>query len=361
MKEVFDTYAENAFETTAGQEKIQWYLFNYKAFFPTDLNAKVLDIGIGLGEMLQTYEQMRYRNYIGIDISPSTVEYCKKLKLNCIHVDSSPEWLLNNKNSFELITLLDVIEHIPKVQIIDFLKACREALTDTGKIIIQTPNLQAVDGFLHRYNDITHEVGLIEHTMNQILKTSGFESYFNLPFEEKVEDDADTEKIRNIRAFYWKFRTAERNLAHNLTPNIMTPVFFSVAYKKERQMPISEQPHITANNAILNNVLMRSDTLSVDNLVYFCRRYGLKIEILEQILAMFSRVDDIDNRTCDLQINSDRNLLAIEVIKLEMRRYTLNEENELLKQELKCVRDILAEQSDLLSRIPKFLFRNKKH
>jgi 2-polyprenyl-3-methyl-5-hydroxy-6-metoxy-1,4-benzoquinol methylase len=100
----------------------------------------VLDVGVGRGEMLTLMRKWGY-DYQGIDISPSTIKFCKNLDLNCERVDSSTEWLYQNKSNFDLITCLDVIEHIPKDQLLDFLESCRFALRDNGKAIFQVPNL----------------------------------------------------------------------------------------------------------------------------------------------------------------------------------------------------------------------------
>lgn len=232
MKEIFDTYIENAFD---GYEqagfKFKQFEFNYRRFFPLNKDAELLDIGIGRGEMLACMKEWGYLNYRGIDISSSTVKFCKTLNLNCELVDDTASWLKANRNRFDLMTLLDVLEHVKKEDTLSFLSAIRLSLKDNGILIIQVPNLQAPDGQLHRYNDFTHEVGYVEHSLKQVLATAGFKEVEFFGFEDSVTN-AFREKIRRIlRTFYWLYVYWCRKVSGNLSPRILNPVMFAVAKK----------------------------------------------------------------------------------------------------------------------------------
>lgn len=133
MKEIFDSYIENAFgEEKQAEFKFKQFEINYKRYFPANKNAKVLDIGIGRGEMLTCFKNWGYENYIGVDISPSTVKFCQSLGLNCILVESTEQFLRDNPNTFDLITLIDVLEHIPRKNVITLLKLIRNSLKEGG-------------------------------------------------------------------------------------------------------------------------------------------------------------------------------------------------------------------------------------
>ena len=83
-----------------------------------------------------------YENYQGIDISASTVDYCTSIGLNCERVDDTIDWLGKNQNKFELITILDVLEHVKRNEMLDFLSAIQSSLKMGGRLIVQVPNLQ---------------------------------------------------------------------------------------------------------------------------------------------------------------------------------------------------------------------------
>jgi len=232
MKDIFDSYIENAFD---GYEqatfKFKQFENNYKKYFPVDRNAKILDIGIGRGEMLTCMKQWGYSNSFGIDISPSTVKFCKSLGLECTVVNDTAEWLLENKDSFALITLLDVLEHVKKDDTISFVRAIRVALKEGGTLILQVPNMQSPDSQLHRYNDFTHETGYVEHSLSQVLLTAGFESIKINRFEDYVSEHWSKYWWKGLRYLYWKYVRLMRRVNGNLNPEILSPVFYAKVSK----------------------------------------------------------------------------------------------------------------------------------
>lgn len=232
MKEVFDTYIDNAFgEYKQALFKFPQFEHNYKKFFPENKDVALLDIGIGRGEMLTCMRNWGYSNFLGLDISVSTVTYCKSLGLPCLQVSDTTSWLKENESSFDLITLLDVLEHIKKEDVVSFLTALKNSLKPGGVLIIQVPNLQAPDGNLHRYNDITHEVGYIEHSLAQVLIVAGFDSFEFSGFEEFVFGGWKESIIKKLRTLYWKYVKLTRAVSGNLNPLILNPVFFAVVRK----------------------------------------------------------------------------------------------------------------------------------
>ncbi|SFG89744.1 Methyltransferase domain-containing protein [Desulfotomaculum arcticum] len=229
MKEIFDSYVENTFGRYE-QASLKFIQFekNYKCFFPSNNNAKLLDIGVGRGEMLSCMKNWGYEQYFGVDISPSTISFCKSLGLNCLLVEDSTAWLKEKNNEFDLITLLDVLEHIKKEHTIEFLKAIKLSLKDNGTLIIQVPNLQAPDGQLHRYNDFTHEVGFIEHSFQQVLMAAGFKNIHFDGFEEYVCGGWRENVKKTLRTWYWKYIRFTRLINRNINPQILHPIFYAV-------------------------------------------------------------------------------------------------------------------------------------
>lgn len=232
MKQIFDDYVNNSFGAEEqATRKFSQFKYNYRDFFPDNRDAKVLDIGVGRGEMLTCMRDWGYKNYTGIDISPSTIKFCAALGLNCIQVEDSEHFLLENAGQFDVITLLDVLEHIKKEKVIAFLQALRAALKPGGVLIIQLPNLQAPEGYLHRYNDITHEVGYIEHSLAQVLIAAGFEKFTFRGFEEFVFGTL-VEWIRKMcRCLHWFVIRALRAADGNINPKILNPVFCAIVYR----------------------------------------------------------------------------------------------------------------------------------
>lgn len=232
MKEIFNTYIENAFgNREQAKFKFKQFEYNYKRYFPQNKDSRMLDIGIGRGEMLACMKNWGYKNYFGIDISPSTINFCKFIGLNCKLVNDTSDWLNKHANEFDLITLLDVLEHIHKPDVVDFLKSIHNSLKTKGVLIIQAPNLQAPDGQLHRYNDITHEIGFSEHSMKQVLRVVGFHTFNFQGFEIFVINDTKTKIKKVFRYYYRKIIRFNRKINGNLNPSILDPVFSVIVQK----------------------------------------------------------------------------------------------------------------------------------
>jgi len=231
MKEIFDKYIETSFDGFAQAEfKFKQFEYNYKKYFSPVPSSKILDIGVGRGEMLSCMRDWGYA-YHGIDISESTIKYCKSRKLNCEIVRDTAEWLTDNQVKYDLITCLDVVEHVPRDKVIDFLSAIHSNLSDGGKAIIQVPNLQSPYGYLHHFNDFTHVSGFVEHSLAQVLIASGFTRFTFSGFEELVFDGYKQNILKGLRSSYWLFVRFLRRINNNPNPKILNPVFFAVAEK----------------------------------------------------------------------------------------------------------------------------------
>ena len=233
MKPIYDRYIETAFDGCAQADfKLVQFERNYRPFFPVDQSQPLLDIGIGRGEMLSCMKSWGYTNHLGIDISPSAVKHCVDLGLQCELVTDTVNWLQAHPGGWALITLLDVLEHFRKEDLLEFLAAARMALSPGGLLIIQVPNLQSPEGFLHRYYDLTHEIGFTEHSLMQLLLVARFGSARFYSFEDSI-DSGWKERCRLLlRYFYRSWVRFSRKINGNLNPAIISPIMFVVVSKE---------------------------------------------------------------------------------------------------------------------------------
>lgn len=231
MTNIFDNYLDTAFgEHMQADFKIKQFKKNYFHFFPKDKNAKILDIGPGRGEMLTCLYNEGYVNLKAIDISSSITDFCVKLGFNCELVENTQSYLEQHKNTYDFISMCDVLEHIPKANAIDILVCLRESLTENGIAVLQLPNMQSADANLYMYYDFTHEVGYTEHSLFQLLKTCGFSRIDFYGFE--YLDDSFKSKIHAfIRMIYWKSLKIKRKINGNIPHCILHPVFFAIIKK----------------------------------------------------------------------------------------------------------------------------------
>src|SRR6185437_6333570 len=71
--------------------------------------------------------------------------------------------------------MLDVIEHLPRHEVVPILSAMFESLRTDGTLIVETGNLASFTGPYLRHIDFTHESGFTENSMRQVLRSVGFQ------------------------------------------------------------------------------------------------------------------------------------------------------------------------------------------
>lgn len=101
----------------------------------------LLDVGCGDGRFL--FEVSRYlpdKNLVGIDFSERGIRYATALSPNVKYIcgDITTKTLTDDK--FDIVTLIEVLEHIPPNQIDDFLEGISFYLRDSGVFIITVPS-----------------------------------------------------------------------------------------------------------------------------------------------------------------------------------------------------------------------------
>jgi 2-polyprenyl-3-methyl-5-hydroxy-6-metoxy-1,4-benzoquinol methylase len=151
-------------------------LHNYKHLLPENKFANILDIGPGYGELLELLAiDLGYKSVMTVDLSAEVVEHCNSLVPGSSSlVNDTCDFLDTHPNKFDCIFLVHILEHIPKDKVIPFLASISKALSTTGRIIVEVPNMNnPFTGVAMRYNDFTHEVGFTELSLSQVFKMTG--------------------------------------------------------------------------------------------------------------------------------------------------------------------------------------------
>jgi 2-polyprenyl-3-methyl-5-hydroxy-6-metoxy-1,4-benzoquinol methylase len=148
---------------------------SFGKLLPTNLDARILDIGCGMGHFLHYLNLKGYRNLMGVELSPEQVDFCQKtVNTNIVLISDLVAFLSERPQSWECIIFKDVIEHLPRIQVIPTLSAIFQALTPGGTVIVETGNLASPAGMFVRYIDFTHESGFTENSLRQVLRAVGF-------------------------------------------------------------------------------------------------------------------------------------------------------------------------------------------
>jgi len=149
------------------------YKVHFRRWLPEDKHVAILDAGCGTGQLLHFFLKQGYTNITGLDISPEQVEYARKIHPNVI-IGNALEFLQNHPGQFDVITGLDIIEHLHKDEAIKFLEFAYRALRFNGRLILQTPNADTPFGLTLRYGDFTHEHCFIVEDLARLMRWVGF-------------------------------------------------------------------------------------------------------------------------------------------------------------------------------------------
>jgi SAM-dependent methyltransferase len=134
-------YAEYA----AIQDRHWWFVGRRRligaaieASLPSSVNGRrILDIGCGTGTMLA--ELRRFGDVHGVDAEPEAVEFCHSRGEDQVQLASGVE-VPHPDGSFDLVTLLDVIEHVDDDQTL--LLEARRVLAAGGSLFVTVPAYQ---------------------------------------------------------------------------------------------------------------------------------------------------------------------------------------------------------------------------
>lgn len=185
MTEYRNTLYKNYFKNQAGrrinnntfQKEIDFQEFVYqKEIIPLlkhlPKNAKILDVGCGYGALINTLLKQQYTQVTGIDISPEQIQIAKnQLKLaKYVQVSEAHNFLEQQKQQFDVIIALDLIEHFNKTELVQFLQLITQSLTPNGMLICRTPNADALYASPYAAGDYTHETILNASSAIQVFE-----------------------------------------------------------------------------------------------------------------------------------------------------------------------------------------------
>jgi len=124
------------------QKKHWWFvtkknivLDQINQYLKLKFDSKILDIGCGSGLMLNSLEGLGQT--FGLDMSDDAIKFSKEIFNGEVKKGFLPDQIPYPDNYFDLITALDVIEHIDED--IASLQSMRNLLSENGRAIITVP------------------------------------------------------------------------------------------------------------------------------------------------------------------------------------------------------------------------------
>ncbi|MBZ5701430.1 MAG: class I SAM-dependent methyltransferase [Acidobacteriia bacterium] len=170
----------------------------FAPLLPKDKKARILDLGCGYGDLVYFLQSSGYENVVGIDRDRVQLGVGQELGVKNMHCIGADEFLHEHREEFDAIAAIDVLEHIPKSQVLDFLARIHDSLRCGGRLICQVPNLAAFYAPLY-FMDFTHESPFTGTSLKQVMEVAEFENIRILPVGPIVHGFRSA-----IRKILWK-------------------------------------------------------------------------------------------------------------------------------------------------------------
>lgn len=155
---------------------------------------KILDVGCGCGFFLLAAKKEGW-DATGLDISQPAVNHAKNnLGLEALHSTISEAKFPDN--SFDLVTMWDVVEHLDKPSIV--FNEIRRILKPSGLLVVETPNVKSL---IHLIAHVSYKVSLgrLKYFVNRIYIPSHLYYFSRRPLSDMLQRNGfvcDKEKVR---------------------------------------------------------------------------------------------------------------------------------------------------------------------
>ena len=150
------------------------YRKRFKKFLPEDKSVNIIDIACGAGHFLYFLQKENYTNTYGIDLSEEQLDVARKMGINNLKKVDLFEYLPKYHQSYDMIIANDIIEHLYKDEIMQFLELIYQALKPRGRVLIATANASSLFGASAVFVDFTHEQGFTPISLSQVLRICNF-------------------------------------------------------------------------------------------------------------------------------------------------------------------------------------------
>ena len=154
----------------------RYFRKNYLPHLPQRRDARIVDLGCGLGHFLFFLRRAGYTNILGVDVGQECVDFCRERGFPVVQEEICA-YLSERTDPVDAFILNDVLEHQTKDLMWLMLELIRSRLVPGGTLLVKVPNVaHPLLGTDSRYLDITHEVGFNENSLEQVLLMAGFTS-----------------------------------------------------------------------------------------------------------------------------------------------------------------------------------------
>lgn len=174
----------------------------------------ILDVGCGEGRFLGLLGN--HIRKVGVDLSPRPIKFAQAfhpdIEFHCADANQL-------KEEFDIVTAIEVLEHVPDEQVTNFLKILEKRIKESGKIIISVPTTVLPVSEKH-YRHYTLEILKQQLENSKInLEIEHVEYVYKSSFLLKLYSKLTQNKlwiieIRPLRNFVWRMVKSKYTIAN---------------------------------------------------------------------------------------------------------------------------------------------------
>jgi 2-polyprenyl-3-methyl-5-hydroxy-6-metoxy-1,4-benzoquinol methylase len=218
-----------------------WHVSKFERvldYLPQRPNQSILDIGCFAGTFLSLVPEHRFSRQVGVDILPEQIAYANATYGTPFrefrHMRTIAELDASVKETFDCVTLVEVIEHLKPEEIRTLFHQIVDRLDPGGKLVLTTPNYASawplIEVVLNKVSEVSYE----EQHITKF-------TYFNME-----------QKLAAIYPDLWLyFNTLDfKTTTHFMTP-FMAAVSYDVARGLSRVVPHQKWRHPFGNLVLM--------------------------------------------------------------------------------------------------------------
>jgi SAM-dependent methyltransferase len=136
--------------------------------------SSCLDLGCATGMLVNYLCQRGYKDVVGVDCNESLVDVARRNVPAEFVADDAVHYTATCGRKFDVVFLLDLLEHLDRDRTVELMTHVREVLSDGRFAVVRVPNLNALHATGAFYGDWTHCTPFTERALFHVARLAGF-------------------------------------------------------------------------------------------------------------------------------------------------------------------------------------------
>jgi 2-polyprenyl-3-methyl-5-hydroxy-6-metoxy-1,4-benzoquinol methylase len=137
FEEYEPAYRQYLDSTATDRDNLDAVIRWIERYVQLDGRVRLLDVGVGSGKFLRRLSATRSCQLTGLEPSEALFRAYRLGDLGVVP-SSLPQFVDTHANQFDVVTVLDVIEHVPDAR--EFIDALRRVVKPGGRVFVSTPD-----------------------------------------------------------------------------------------------------------------------------------------------------------------------------------------------------------------------------